>query len=66
MRKILDRYTHATQELERIGAAVLILESCHGCEAALKVLRKRMQIELKRMDKAAEELGAPYPGAAHD
>lgn len=58
----LHRYTAATRALELSGAAIRILERLDTQEAksAVDTLLRGQQRQLKLLDKAAADLGAPY------
>lgn len=61
-RQHLRDYTDAARQIELAGMAILILEGMNTKEAAtaVKVLHRGQQPLLKKLDKAAEKLGAPY------
>ena len=61
-RQHLRDYTEAARNLELHGAAIRVLEGLLTPEAAaaIRVLKRGQQKQLKRLDAAAERLGAPY------
>lgn len=65
-RQYLADYTDAAREIELAGAAIRLLESMRSAEGArcIKLLETAQQRHLVRMDCAAANLGAPYPGKA--
>lgn len=60
-RAYLDIYTDAARQIELAGAAILILEMMQGAAAlrCIKALQSDQQRALVRLDRAAENLGAP-------
>lgn len=60
----LQRHTEAVRDIELTEAAINILEGVSGATAqrCIKSLKAEQQRQLRRMDSAAESLGAPYPG----
>lgn len=63
-RKILNEYTDAARRLELSGVAVDVLERVGGVTAqrCIKQLKAEQHRQLKKLDRAAARLGAPYPG----
>jgi flagellin-specific chaperone FliS len=62
-RKILLIYAAAVRDLELAEAAIRIIEGMNlhsRTSRCIDLLKKQQQISLKRLDAAAEKLGAPY------
>lgn len=61
-RQHLRDYTTAARNIELNEAAIRVLESLitRESEAAIKVLKRGQQRQLKLLDAAAAKLGAPY------
>ena len=61
-RQHLREYTDAARQLELAGAAIMILELMNTLAAAkaIKTLQFGQQQQLRNLDNAAENLGAPY------
>jgi len=55
-------YTLAARQIELAGVAIRVLEGMNTREAvqAIRILERGQQVQLKRLDAAAEKLGAPY------
>lgn len=60
----LAAYTDAARHMDIQGAAIDMLETLQstGSRRAVAALLKDQQVQLRKMDKAAESLGAPYLG----
>ena len=67
-RKHLTEYTYAARQIELAGVCINVLEAMRGAAAihCITSLKAEQQRALKKMDKAAEQLGAPYPTLACD
>jgi hypothetical protein len=65
-REHLNEYTRQHEEIMNAGAAIEILERMRdpAAQRCITQLLAAQQRALKRMDKAAALLGAPYPPAA--
>lgn len=59
-RKHLAEHARASKDIELTEAAINILERVKGCEGVITTLKKKQQIQLRRIDAAAAKLGAPY------
>ncbi|MBK8772222.1 MAG: hypothetical protein IPM06_17615 [Rhizobiales bacterium] len=59
-RKHLNDYSHAHRDIELTEAAINILERVSGAQTVVKALKRKQQVHLRRLDAAAEKLGAPY------
>lgn len=59
-RKHLNDYSDAHRDIELTEAAICILERVTGAQGMVAALKKKQHGHLRRMDKAAEKLGAPY------
>ena len=59
-RKHLDDHARASKDIELTEAAILILERVSGCNGVIEILKKKQQGQLRKIDAAAEKLGAPY------
>lgn len=61
-RKHLDEYTDAAREIELAGICINVLETLRDPvgQRCVKALKASQQRQIKRLDKAAEKLGAPY------
>jgi hypothetical protein len=61
-RKHLNEYTEAARQIELAAVAICVLEGLDGAAAVrcIAALQKEQQRALKRMDRCAEMLGAPY------
>jgi hypothetical protein len=64
-RKHLDEFSTAFRDIEFAEACIETLERLSGAtpRRCIKQLKHYQQQALRRMDAAAEKLGAPYPGA---
>ena len=63
-REILERYTDHHRDMELADMAIEIIERMSGRYSRLRIvaaLKAGQQRSLVGMDKAAEQLGAPYP-----
>jgi len=58
-RKHLTDHARASKEIELVGAAISILESVGDCGVAIRLLKEKQQLQLRRIDTAAEKLGVP-------
>jgi hypothetical protein len=67
-RKHLTEYTDAARQIELAGVCINVLEAMRGDIAVrcINALKAEQQRALKKLDKAAERLGAPYPTPARD
>lgn len=61
-RKYLREYTNAARQIELGHACTLLLQGMSGAAPArcIKQLQHHSQQALRRLDAAAEKLGAPY------
>ena len=59
-RKHLEDYSHACRDIELTEVAINILEHVSNAAAEVKSLKRKQQAHLRRIDAAAEKLGAPY------
>ena len=59
-RKHLDDYTRACRDIELTGVAIEILEGVSNAASVVTALKRRQQTHLRRIDAAAEKIGAPY------
>ncbi len=59
-RKHLNDYSAACRDIELTEAAIGILERVTGANGVVATLKKKQQVQLRRIDAAAEKLGAPY------
>ena len=59
-RKHLNDHSAASRDIELTEVAISILEHVTGAASIVKVLKKKQQVFLRRIDAAAEKLGAPY------
>ena len=59
-REYLREYSEAHRDIELTEAAIGILESVSNCWSVVKILKRRQQTHLRRLDSAAAKLGAPY------
>lgn len=56
----LNAYSSAHRDIQLSESAIGILEGVSGCNSIVNSLKQKQQIFLRRMDIAAEQLGAPY------
>lgn len=56
----LRDYAKAHRDIELADVAIEILERVTGCRSIVDSLKRKQQTFLRRMDSAAEGLGAPY------
>lgn len=65
IRKHLNEYVRERLDMERAQMCINILEimSDPVGDRCIKLLKASQQRQLKRMDKHAAAMGAPYPGA---
>jgi hypothetical protein len=64
-RKHLDDYSRALRDIEHTGIAITIIERVslsRSASAAIGFLKREQRRNIRRLDRAAEKLGAPYPG----
>jgi hypothetical protein len=59
-RKYLADHARASKDIELTEAAISILERVSGCNGVIETLKKKQQAQLRKIDAAAEKLGAPY------
>lgn len=61
-RKHLDEYWNAARDIELAEVCIRILEGLRdpAGQRCIKALMDGQQRQIKRMDKAAESIGAPY------
>lgn len=59
-RKHLDNYSHARRDIELTKAAIHLLEQVSNAQTVVKTLKRKQHAHLRRLDAAAEKLGAPY------
>lgn len=59
-RKHLADHARASKDIELTEAEILILERVSGCGGVVETLKKKQQVQLRKIDAAAEKLGAPY------
>lgn len=62
LRKHLIEFQHAAREIELAGVCIDVLEGLRDPvgERCIKALKSSQGRQLKRLDRAAEKLGAPY------
>lgn len=65
IRKHLDEHVKERLDMERAEMCINILEMMHDPVGGqcIKLLKASQQRQLKRMDKHAAAMGAPYPGS---
>lgn len=64
-RRHLDDYSRALRDIEHTGIAITMIErvsSSRSASAAIGLLKREQRRNIRRLDRAAENLGAPYPG----
>ena len=61
-RQYLSEYTDAAREIELAGVAIKVLEGLRSAEGArcIKLLESMQQRQIRLLDAAAANLGAPY------
>ena len=59
-RKHLNDYSAAHRDIELTEVAIGILEHVTGAASVVATLKKKQHAHLRRIDAAAEKLGAPY------
>jgi hypothetical protein len=59
-RKHLNDYSRAHRDIELTEAAINLLERVSNAQTAVRALKKKQHAHLRRLDAAAEKLGAPY------
>jgi hypothetical protein len=62
-RKHLNDYSAANRDIELTEQAIYMIErvsESRQASAAISLLKREQQRNLRRLDKAAEKLGAPY------
>ena len=61
-RKHLSDYTDAAREIELAGVAIKVLEGLRSAEGVrcIKLLEAMQQRQIRALDAAAANLGAPY------
>ena len=67
-RKILNEYTDHARTIELAQVCIRALEAMRGATAAscIRALQSEQKRALKKLDKAAELLGAPYQVIARE
>lgn len=64
-RKHLNDYSAAHRDIELTEAAICLLEKVSGTRGVRETLKRKQQVHLRRLDRAAEKLGAPYVGVPY-
>ena len=59
-RKHLSAYSAAHRDIELTEAAINLLEKVSNAQTVISALKKKQHAHLRRLDAAAEKLGAPY------
>lgn len=59
-RKHLNDYRSAHRDIELTEAAIQLLERVSNTASVVATLKRRQHTHLRRLDAAAEKLGAPY------
>jgi hypothetical protein len=60
IRKYLRDYSAAHRDLQLTDAAIEILERVNNAQSIIAALKRKQQVHLRRMDSAAEKIGAPW------
>lgn len=59
-KQLLREHAKAVRDIEFAEVAIGILETIGDCGSLVRTLKRKQQTFLRRIDKAAAELGAPY------